>query len=64
MYAFGHGLSCDIRPQGLKISGGEPITAPFTVTNTGQIAGADVPQVYLTDAAGERCMRLLGSERV
>jgi beta-glucosidase len=34
------------------------------VTNTGKIAGADVPQVYLTDAAGERRMRLLGFERV
>jgi prevent-host-death family protein len=32
----------------------------FTVTNTGKVAGADVPQVYLTDAAGERRMRLLG----
>jgi beta-glucosidase len=30
----------------------------------GKVAGADVPQVYLTDAAGERRMRLLGFERV
>jgi beta-glucosidase len=34
------------------------------VTNTGKVAGADVPQVYLTDAASERRMRLLGFERV
>jgi beta-glucosidase len=27
-------------------------------------AGADVPQLYLTDAAGEARMRLLGFERV
>jgi beta-glucosidase len=40
------------------------VTASFTVTNTGKVAGADVPQVYLTDAAGERRMRLLGFERV
>jgi beta-glucosidase len=34
------------------------------VTNTGKLAGADVPQVYLTDAAGAKRMRLLGFERV
>jgi beta-glucosidase len=28
------------------------------------MAGADVPQVYLTDAGGVRRMRLLGFERV
>jgi beta-glucosidase len=46
------------------VSGGETITATFTVTNTGKMAGADVAQVYLTDAAGVRRMRLLGFERV
>jgi beta-glucosidase len=34
------------------------------VTNTGNRDGADVPQLYLTDAAGEKRMRLLGFERV
>ena len=34
------------------------------MTNTGTVAGADVPQLYLTDAAGEKRMRLLGFERV
>jgi beta-glucosidase len=38
--------------------------ATFTVTNTGTVAGADVPQVYLTDAAGEQRLRLLGFERI
>jgi beta-glucosidase len=33
------------------------------VTNTGERAGADVPQVYLTEAAGEQRLRLLGFER-
>jgi beta-glucosidase len=46
------------------VSGGDTIIATFTVTNTGKVAGADVPQVYLTDAEGERRMRLLGFERV
>jgi beta-glucosidase len=34
------------------------------VTNTGPRRGADVPQVYLTNAAGDERMRLLGFERV
>ena len=65
MYAFGHGLSYttfDYRD--LKVEGGETVTASFTVTNTGTRAGADVPQLYLTDAPNERRMRLLGFERV
>ena len=40
------------------------ITATFTVTNTGERDGADVPQLYLTSAAGDERMRLLGFERV
>jgi len=34
------------------------------VTNTGDREGADVPQLYLTEAAGDERMRLLGFERV
>jgi beta-glucosidase len=65
LYAFGHGLSYTrFAYKGLKVSGGETITATFTVTNTGKRAGADVPQVYLTDAAGAKRIRLLGFERV
>jgi beta-glucosidase len=64
-YPFGHGLSyTTFDYKDLKVSGGETVTATFTVTNTGKVAGADVPQVYLTDAAGERRMRLLPFERV
>jgi beta-glucosidase len=65
IYAFGHGLSyTTFDYKDFKVTGDDTITATFTVTNTGKVAGADVPQVYLTDAAGERRMRLLGFERV
>jgi beta-glucosidase len=65
LYAFGHGLSYTIFGYSdLEISGGETVTATFTVTNTGDRAGADVPQLYLTDAAGDARKRLLGFERV
>jgi beta-glucosidase len=64
-YPFGHGLSyTTFAYRDLKVSGGETVTATFTVTNTGQREGADVPQVYLTEAPGEKRMRLLGFERV
>jgi beta-glucosidase len=36
----------------------------LTVTNTGRHIGADVPQVYLIEAAGDKRMRLLGFDRV
>ena len=65
IYAFGHGLSyTTFDYSDLEIEGGETVTATFTVANTGDRAGADVPQLYLTGAAGDKRMRLLGFERV
>jgi beta-glucosidase len=65
LYAFGHGLGyTTFEHSDLKIDGGETVTATFNVTNTGERAGADVPQLYLTEAAGDKRMRLLGFERV
>jgi beta-glucosidase len=65
MYAFGHGLSYTRFSYGdLELRGGETATAAFTVTNIGAREGADVPQVYLVDAAGDRRLRLIGFERV
>lgn len=65
-YAFGHGLSYTrFDYSGLRLQQrGDTVQARFTVRNTGQRAGADVPQLYLTDAAGQQRMRLLGFERV
>jgi beta-glucosidase len=65
LYAFGHGLSyTTFGYRDLSVSGGDTLTATVTLTNTGERAGADVPQLYLTDAAGEARTRLLGFERV
>ena len=65
LFAFGHGLSyTSFTYSDLKVTGGKTVTASFTVRNAAQRPGADVPQLYLTDAAGDRRMRLLGFERV
>src|SRR5690606_6912175 len=65
LYPFGHGLSYTTFAYGdLEVTGGETITARFTVTNTGERKGAAVPQLYLTSAPDQKRMRLLGFERV
>jgi beta-glucosidase len=61
LYAFGHGLSyTTFGYEDLDVRGGDTVTASFTVTNTGERGGADVPQLYLTEPR----RRLLGFERV
>jgi beta-glucosidase len=65
MFAFGHGLSyTSFEYRDLTVDGGVTISASFTVVNVGDRGGADVPQLYLTDAPGGQCLRLLGFERV
>jgi beta-glucosidase len=65
MYSFGHGLSYTAFSYGdFKVTGGETVAATFTVTNTGERVGADVPQFYLTGAPDGGRIRLLGFERV
>ena len=48
----------------LKVTGGNTITAMFTITNKGKRAGADVPQLYLTNGPNGKHTRLLGFQRV
>ncbi|OJZ70357.1 glycosyl hydrolase [Mycobacterium paraffinicum] len=64
-FAFGHGLSyTSFDYLDLVVSGGDTVTAGFSVVNAGTRPGADVPQLYLTDAPDGPCLRLLGFERV
>jgi len=63
LFAFGHGLSyTSFGYSGLKVTGGRTLSASFTVTNTGQRPGADVPQVYVTLAGKAR--RLVGWDKL
>ena len=65
MYAFGYGLSyTTFEYTDLNVSGGDTVTVTFKVINTGKVTGADVPQLYLTEAPNEKRIRLLGFERV
>lgn len=59
LYPFGYGLSyTSFRYDGLKMTGGKTLTVRFTVTNTGDREGADVPQVYVTRLG--KAKRLIG----
>ena len=61
MFAFGYGLSyTTFKYEKLKVTGGKTLTVTFEVVNTGQREGSDIPQVYLTSAAGSPDLRLVG----
>jgi beta-glucosidase len=65
MFPFGHGLSyTSVTYSELAVKGRETVTVTFKVRNTGDRAGADVPQLYLTDALDGPRLRLLAFERV
>jgi beta-glucosidase len=65
LFAFGFGLSyTQFEYGGVKVSGGKNLAVQFDVRNTGGLKGADVPQVYLTSAAGQPLRRLIGFQRV
>ncbi|MDB6085977.1 MAG: glycosyl hydrolase [Gammaproteobacteria bacterium] len=65
LFAFGFGLSYSrFEYSDLEVSGGKNLTVQFQVRNAGDRQGSDVPQVYLTSAAGKPLLRLIGFERV
>ena len=65
LFPFGHGLSyTSFALSGLQVTGGKTLTVSFDVKNTGNRAGADVPQVYLRSAAGQPLARLIGWDKV
>jgi len=65
LFAFGQGLSYSrFIHDRLTVTGGQTLTVSFEVENRGTRRGADVPQVYLTAAAGRRVLRLIGFERL
>jgi beta-glucosidase len=65
LFPFGHGLSyTTFNYDNLKVRGGDTIRVEFDVQNTGARSGADVPQIYLTSAAGAAHFRLVGFQRV
>lgn len=48
LYPFGFGLSYTrFRYSGLQVMGGRDLTVRFLVTNSGERAGADIPQIYV-----------------
>jgi beta-glucosidase len=65
LFAFGHGLSyTSFAYKNATVTGGAKLTVSFDVTNTGQRAGADVPQVYVQRDGSDRPMRLAAFQRV
>lgn len=65
LFPFGFGLSyTTFEARDLALKPGKPLTASFSVRNTGARDGDDVAQLYLVSAAGERLLRLVGYQRV
>ena len=64
LFPFGFGLGYTrFDYANLKVRGGDTLAVEFDVRNVGSRAGADVPQLYLIDAAGKPHLRLLGWSR-
>jgi beta-glucosidase len=70
-FPFGYGLSyTTFAIAGLQVTkrtdGKKPVEVQFTVQNTGKVAGAEVPQVYLSlpPAVGEPPKRLVAFQKV
>jgi len=65
LFPFGFGLSyTQFVYSRIEATGGEAVSVRFDVANTGDRAGIDTPQLYLTARNGAPLMRLLGWSRV
>ena len=65
LFRFGHGLSyTSFAYRNPVVAGGNRLTVTFDVVNTGQRAGADVPQMYVAREDGGAPMRLAAFTRV
>ena len=64
-YPFGHGLSYTrFDYANLKVEDGDGLKVSFDVTNTGKVAGADTPQLYVMAGARRPMLRLAGFQKV
>jgi beta-glucosidase len=65
LYPFGYGLSyTTFAYRNLKVEDVAGLKVSFDVTNTGNAAGADTPQLYVTAGKRKPMVRLAGFEKV
>ncbi|PVM71312.1 beta-glucosidase family protein [Caulobacter radicis] len=65
LYPFGYGLSyTSFGYRNLKVEDGDGLKVSFDVTNTGKVAGADAPQLYVTAGKRKSMVRLAGFQKV
>ncbi|ATC24752.1 beta-glucosidase [Caulobacter vibrioides] len=65
LYPFGYGLSyTSFGYKNLKVEDGDGLKVSFDVTNTGKVAGADTPQLYVTSGQRKAMLRLAGFQKV
>lgn len=65
LYPFGYGLSyTTFGYKNLKVEDGDGLKVSFDVTNTGKVAGADTPQLYVTSGQRKAMLRLAGFQKV
>ncbi len=65
LYPFGYGLSYTrFDYANLKVEDGDGLKVSFDVTNTGKVAGADTPQLYVMAGARRPMLRLAGFQKV
>ena len=65
LYPFGYGLSYTaFAYKNLKVEDAAGLKVSFDVTNTGKVAGADTPQLYVTAGKRKSMVRLAGFQKV